>query len=1040
MSSPKIFVEYPVAGKFFQNTERKSVVCGCHDKEFPTSMETTSPSKRDGAVIKGNWLQTNGSKRLLRTYNFQMSWDNRSPGDLSSSQGSRPSNTLARLAFNIYGNSGSSSAGSLPSRAPAFTPSSRHSPPNGLTPVYEGDPKDTSRVRYRAGFELTAFCKLNNEQDSAVIAGKNALQVLRIGQQITLTEDLLAGNSAMKNKKLIGSILDVKAGYQNCSKYIATSTTTGSILMFNTESSKKLLYKFSDHTRAVNSIAFNQLDGSALISGSQDGAMKLWDLRSSTGKAVLTMHGSSDAVRSLQFSPFHNKKLAAIFDSGVIQKWDLRVPGQYEKRFNAHTGPGLSLDWHPELDYIVSGGRDKQVQIWNMSSNETRLPEHVIYTASPVSKVAFRPGPINNIKDAEIASSFLNNELGVQVYALRRKYIPLYTVESHSAQITGLYFKDDRYLWTASKDKYFVKQDLYNQPMTIDNLPLSSVSWAPNNDLMFVDQQKIPIEFDHSNTMENHMSTTAPSTSPSSSSMALLSPAVQSFSEMSPRPGMSRTSSFRPPLTRNHSHGSNYHQHIIASTPVMNPYAIPVNLPIMKTNDVLKFLTDNYVFDDSKDFIESCERNAHVASQVGNHRDAQTWNVIKESLQWESNLEGQQKYDEPIEPYIDENDSMRSDSIHEKYRYSASNSTGYSGKSPSLSDLSEFNSSLNSRDASFSDREKTKKQMQPHRFSGIEESGEESEVDEGSTPVKREDVIKWADALHPTQPSPVTDHNNHTTDDNEEAIEFTDSVAKPINQQQRKRSNRNSLLEAILHPETSPGGKSASPTYSLSSSMSAASQVRTYTQSFVPLMQKQKLINKNSHMSMLTKQLTNQNDDQKETELLPPFAPRIMIHKAVEFSAGQGDLIMSCTLLLLFNEKYKIYKDGMMKSFLYSYLEFLQRLRFWTTFTKLIRASKYDDLKQMSSNSTSVRRFCGDCGVCVVNEATKEKFMTDSAVEYGAWFCERCSNRMKCIYCNEPVKGLNVFRLKCGHSGHFGCLQTWVLDEKMDCCPGGCIP
>lgn len=964
-----------------------------------------------------------------------MSWDKGTDQQVSPYTG-RPSNSLARLAFNIYGTSGGTTPSGI-SRTPSYhnrqSSPPNATPPKGVSPVYDVGANDITTVRYKSNSELIGLCKLNTDSDHVVMAGKTTLQIYRVGTTVVPIDELLTNSFYMKNKKAFGTILDVKCGHRNYNKYVAASTTTGSILIFNTTAkSNKLLFKYSDQTRAINTLSFSQLDPHLLLSGSQDGAVKLWDLRASKGKPTLTIQPGSDAVRSIQFSPFHNKKFAAISDSGVILKWDLRLPTQFEKKLNAHTGPGLCIEWHPEFDYLVSAGRDKQVQIWNMNS-DTRVPEHVIYSANPVSKVTWRPTVSNSITGAEVAMSFLNNDMAVQIYSLKRKYIPLYTIESHTAQITGLSFKDERFLMTCSKDKFFCKEDLALYPHTIDNLSLTSVSWTPNNDIIFIDQQKKKFETDReSDTQQSGVSYPQPSTSPSSNPSALTSTPYMSYNT-SPRPGMSRSSSVRPSLIRGQSGNLNIHH----TAPVMNPTAIPVTLPIMKNKDALKYLAENYVIDPSEDLVASCVKNAATASEVGNYRDAQTWNVIKESLLWERQLDQELIYDVP-EVVHGDGESLHSDLTSEKYQYSTSASTNY-GKSPSLSDLSEFNS-LNSKEHHFATREHRlsiiKSIKSKSSITDIQES-ESEDPDHGKT-VTREDVLRWADTLK-TKPSDTAASGDDTLnkDENEVAVEFTEATTKPVALHHRKRSIRESMLDIA----DSNSAQSRSPTYSLMSSMSAAS-IKPLSAPLAPILSKQSLSKQNSHMSELTKQLTGQNTDHEKVtvggRLLPPFVPRQMIRKSVEFSSGQGDLIMSCTLLLLFNDRYKILPEVMMKNSLFEYLQFLQRMTFWVPLANILQITEYDEFKQMSSNSTTVRRFCSKCGVLVVNEKTKEKYLKDDQVNFGAWFCEQCGCRSKCIYCNEPLKGLNIFRLKCGHNGHFGCFKSWMFDEGMSCCPGGC--
>lgn len=1014
------------------------------------------------------------------------SYDNRYGGGDGSQYGSssRHSNTLARLV-NFYGNSGSTTTSSIsPSRVPTpYTPS-RQSPPI-LTPYSEpaSDYEDMDQIRFKSTQELTSLSKLNSDNsDSVVIAGKNLLQILRIeNSTITPVNDLLSNTYYMKNKKVIGSILDVDAGHHNHSKFIATSTTTGSIFIFNntSQSKNKLVFKYNDHTRAVNSISFSQLDSHSLLSGSQDGSMKLWDLRSNLTRPVFTMHGSSDAVRSLKFSPFHNKKMCAIFDSGVIQKWDLRVPSQFERKFNAHTGPGLSLDWHPEFDYIVSGGRDKQVQVWNMNNNDARqLPEHVIYTAAPVNNVCFRPtsSSTSNIMNAEIATSFLNNDLSVQVYSLKRKYIPEYTIESHHSQITGLVFRDERVMLTCSKDKFLIKEDLKSYYHPIDNLAISATSWSVNDDLAFVNQERElkenePVteqtmgQYSGYNPISSMMSTSPGSPSNSVGNTAANTPSVSSFPDLSPRPGMSRSSSgFRPSVNRVPSHGSHNH------TNYTNPCVVPVSLPISKSNASLKYLSDNYIFDPAEDLVMSCEINANIANDVDCLRDSQTWKVIKESLVWETQLAQDLNYHhEASETDINVTipDEYGTDNDKD-YQYSTSNSTMNYGKSPALSDLSEFNS-LNSKDLSMRSKEDLKITKVKKSFDKIKENVDENsendhdneDFDKNKT-ITKDDVLRWDDLPIKKMTSKTEDqeddtltkeedqvHDDVEDDDNEEAIEFIESKAtiKPIALPE-KRKPRSSILEAILPPNSDDSNriaKSSSPSYSISSTFSNSSNaLRPAPQSLAPLLHKSnfnKLTKQESHKSELTRQLTNQKQEKEINDnlMLPPYAPKFLIKKAIDFSLRQGDLIMSCTLILLFNDRYKLYRDKIVKDMIHSYLEYLKKLQFFITFTKIISITKYNEFKEMSLNSTVLRRFCSKCGSLVVNEKLKEAVLKDPKIEFGTWFCENCHDKNRCTYCNEPIKGLTIFRLKCGHSGHFGCFKTWMVDEQMDLCPAGCL-
>ncbi|KZP32449.1 WD40 repeat-like protein [Athelia psychrophila] len=141
-----------------------------------------------------------------------------------------------------------------------------------------------------------------------------------------------------------------------------------------------------------------QFWGYGLVSGSGDGAVRMWDMR--TGQAHRTLTGHTAPVTCLQFDEMH-------IVSGSLDKtvriWDLRAGGAYEtlqydhpvtalqfdtRKIVAATGENgvkvynrtsmqhstLSINGHTKpaerlryMDrYLVSGGRDSVVKVWSL--------------------------------------------------------------------------------------------------------------------------------------------------------------------------------------------------------------------------------------------------------------------------------------------------------------------------------------------------------------------------------------------------------------------------------------------------------------------------------------------------------------------------------------------------------------------------------------------------------------------------------------------------------------------------------------------------
>ncbi|KAI8898043.1 WD40-repeat-containing domain protein [Globomyces pollinis-pini] len=303
----------------------------------------------------------------------------------------------------------------------------------------------SDHVKLNTGGSLTALC-LSPNLDRIVVAGRDILKIFSTGPN---PQELLNLRAGVKISK-VSSTNDVKWGGHQSQNLIVSATSTGAIVIYDIEKStyEKQDRVLSDHKRAVNRISIHPAEQSLLLTASQDGTMRIWDLRSK-GRAKFVLDGKAESVRDCQFNPALNWSLAAVFDNGCLQTWDIRSPKQFERKWSAHNGLALTVDWDHHGKLIATGGRDKVIKIWNYES-ESKRSIHNIQSIAPVSRVKWRPG-----YDTQIATSSLTMDNRVMVWDFTHPYLAQYCFEEHDDVATGLQWQDSNSIWTCSKDQNF---------------------------------------------------------------------------------------------------------------------------------------------------------------------------------------------------------------------------------------------------------------------------------------------------------------------------------------------------------------------------------------------------------------------------------------------------------------------------------------------------------------------------------------------------------------------------------------------------------
>ncbi|NWY35041.1 WDR24 protein, partial [Pheucticus melanocephalus] len=398
----------------------------------------------------------------------------------------------------------------------------------------------------------TMFCHLDapanaisvcRDAAQVVVAGRNIFKIYSIEEEQFVEKlNLRVGRKPSLNF----SCADV-VWHQMDENLLATAATNGVVVTWNLgkPSRNKQDQLFTEHKRTVNKVCFHPTEVYMLLSGSQDGYMKCFDLRKKDsvstfsgtnvalvgpfpsgeaefGSFVLSLlvpsplgeagveglsfplpkrrvcsgsltlcplPGQSESVRDVQFSIRDYFTFAATFENGNVQLWDIRRPDRYERMFTAHNGPVFCCDWHPEdRGWLATGGRDKMVKVWDM--NTTRAKEiYCVQTIASVARVKWRPECKHHI-----ATCSMMVDHNIYVWDVRRPFIPSAMFEEHKDVTTGIVWRhlhDPYFLLSGSKDSTLYQHIFKDASQPIERANPEGLCYSLYGDLAFAAKESL---------------------------------------------------------------------------------------------------------------------------------------------------------------------------------------------------------------------------------------------------------------------------------------------------------------------------------------------------------------------------------------------------------------------------------------------------------------------------------------------------------------------------------------------------------------------
>lgn len=132
---------------------------------------------------------------------------------------------------------------------------------------------------------------------------------------------------------------------------------------------------FQGHTGSIEELQWSPKEKNVFASASSDGSIKIWDVRSKSKSAAISVQVSNIDVNVMSWSHQTSHLLASGADDGQWAVWDLRQWKPETKStptpvasFNFNKEQITSIEWHPTDDSIVAvAAGDNTVTLWDLA-------------------------------------------------------------------------------------------------------------------------------------------------------------------------------------------------------------------------------------------------------------------------------------------------------------------------------------------------------------------------------------------------------------------------------------------------------------------------------------------------------------------------------------------------------------------------------------------------------------------------------------------------------------------------------------------------